>query len=154
MKIREYCPKDCEQTAKLFYDTVHTINAKDYTEIQINAWAPSDINMISWNNRLSNNHTVVAEKDNIIIGFGDIDNAGYFDCLYTHKDYQKMGVATLIADNIEKYIYNKGIKTITTSASITAKPFFEKRGYIVQKKQNVECNGQVFVNFIMRKIME
>ena len=26
------------------------------------------------------------EKNNIIVGFGDIDDTGYFDHLFTHKD--------------------------------------------------------------------
>lgn len=32
MWIREYKPADCEQIAELFYNTVHSINAKDYAE--------------------------------------------------------------------------------------------------------------------------
>lgn len=31
MIIRKYKPSDCAFMAKLFYDTVHTINSKDYT---------------------------------------------------------------------------------------------------------------------------
>lgn len=32
MIIREYQPTDCEEIAQLFYNTIHTINAKDYTK--------------------------------------------------------------------------------------------------------------------------
>ena len=32
MELREYKPTDCEQLAQLFYNTVHSVNAKDYTE--------------------------------------------------------------------------------------------------------------------------
>lgn len=39
MVITEYRPADCRELAKLFYDTVHTINAGDYTEEQLDAWA-------------------------------------------------------------------------------------------------------------------
>lgn len=31
IKLREYQPSDCAFLAELFYDTVHIINAKDYT---------------------------------------------------------------------------------------------------------------------------
>ena len=37
MELREYKPTDCEQMAQLFYNTVHSVNAKDYTEEQLNA---------------------------------------------------------------------------------------------------------------------
>ena len=32
IKLREYKTANCEQMAKLFYNTVHIANAKDYTE--------------------------------------------------------------------------------------------------------------------------
>ncbi len=32
MKFREYKMTDCEQLAQLFYNTVHSVNAKDYTK--------------------------------------------------------------------------------------------------------------------------
>lgn len=153
MKLREYKSEDCEEIAKLFYETVHSVNSIDYTEIQISAWAPKDVDLFKWDNKLSNNYSVVAEKDNIIVGFGDVDSAGYFDHLYVHKDYQRIGVATLIADEIERYSRKNGIKIITTDASITAKPFFEKRKYVVQKAQTVETRGQILNNFKMQKIL-
>ena len=151
MKVRGYCSKDSEETLKLFYDTVHSVNAVDYNQAQLDAWAPKNRDLIKWDNRLSSNYSVVVEKDGVIIGFGSADNAGYFDLLYIHKDYQGIGVATLIANDIERYIFRTGFQTITTAASITAKSFFEKRGYLVQEKQNVEVRGQLFVNFKMKK---
>lgn len=153
MKLREYHSKDCEEILELFYDTVHSVNSADYTEIQLNAWAPKSIDLVKWDNRLSNNYSVVVDKDSIIVGFGNVDSTGYFDLLYVHKFHQRIGVATLIADEIERYVHRKGIQIITADASITAKPFFEKRGYVVQKKQNVELRGQFFVNFKMQKIL-
>jgi putative acetyltransferase len=49
MIIRKYRPSDCPIMAKLFYDTVHTVNAKDYTEEQINAWATGNVDLDEWN---------------------------------------------------------------------------------------------------------
>lgn len=37
MELREYKSTDCEQMAQLFYNTVHSVNVKDYTEEQLNA---------------------------------------------------------------------------------------------------------------------
>jgi len=55
-----------------------------------------------------------------------------------------------MADDIENHFIEDGIQAITTDASITAKPFFEKRGYVVQTEQNVECRGQYLTNFKMQ----
>ena len=154
MVVRKYIPEDCAKIVELFYDTVHCVNSADYTEVQLDAWAPKNIDLTQWDHRLSNNYSIVAEKDSIIVGFGVADGTGYFDLLYVHRRYQGIGVATLIADDIEKYVCQKGIKTITTAASITAKPFFEKRGYLVLNEQNVELRGQHFVNYKMEKQLD
>ena len=151
MTVRKYLSKDCEKTVELFYNTIHSVNATDYTETQLNAWAPKDMDLSEWDNKLLNNYSVIVEKDDMIIGFGVAEETGYFDLLYIHKNYQGIGAATLIADDIEEYVYRKGIQSITTAASITAKPFFEKRGYLVLQEQNVECRSQYFTNFKMKK---
>ena len=39
--IRNYASEDCLILARLFYDTVHTVNARDYTPEQLEAWAPA-----------------------------------------------------------------------------------------------------------------
>ena len=39
MNIRQYREGDAPAMAKIFYETVHSINARDYTEKQLNAWA-------------------------------------------------------------------------------------------------------------------
>ncbi len=153
MKTRKYLSKDCKIIVELFHDTIHSINSKDYTEAQLNAWSPKDNDLLEWDNKLTNNYSVVVEKDNTIVGFGTVTGTGYLDLLYVHKDYQGLGAATLIADEIEKYVYRKGAKIITTEASATAKTFFEKRGYSVLKKQSVERRGQYFTNFKMQKIL-
>ena len=37
MLLRKYTKTDCAELAELFYDTVHTVNAKDYTQEQLDA---------------------------------------------------------------------------------------------------------------------
>ena len=151
--LREYISKDCEKIVQLFYDTIHSVIAADYNENQLEAWAPKimDKPLNYWDNRFLQGGTVIAEKDGVIIGFGTIKPPDYFDMLYVHKEYQRIGVATMIANEIEKILLNNNITTITTEASITAKPFFEKRGYIVLREQEVEIRGQLLANYRMQK---
>lgn len=148
MIIRRYETSDCKDLAELFYNTVHSINAKDYTEEQLNVWATGSVDLEKWNQSLLAHFSVVAVEDEIIVGFGDIDMTGYLDRLYVHKNYQHQGIATAICDKLE-YIFDVG--KVTTHASITAKPFFEKRGYKVTKKQNVERDGILLQNYVMEK---
>ena len=148
IEIRLYRPDDCEKIAELFYETVHTINAKDYSKKQLNAWATGNVDLDSWNQVFLKTYTVVAISDGDIAGFGNIDNKGYLDMLYVHKCHQRKGIASAICDTLEKSV--SGVK-IETHASITARPFFEKRGYKVIKEQQVERQGIILTNFIMEK---
>ena len=148
MTLRDYSKPDCAILAQLFYDTVHMVNAKDYTREQLDAWATGEVNLEAWNESFQAHHTVVAELDGKIVGFGDMDEIGYLDRLYVHKDYQRRGVATAICNALEQ---NSNAAEFTTHASITARPFFEKRGYTVVREQQVERRGELLTNFVMRK---
>lgn len=39
MELRRYQQPDCKEITELFYHTVHTVNAKDYTKEQLDVWA-------------------------------------------------------------------------------------------------------------------
>ena len=148
--LRKYRPSDCAQIIALFYDTVHTVNAKDYSPAQIDAWTSGAVDFARWNQTLCAHNSLVALRDNIIVGFGDLDG-DYLDRLYVHKDYQRIGVATALADALECTAVHSGAAALTTHASITAKPFFEARGYRTVKKQQVERKGILLTNFVMKK---
>ena len=148
MDIRRYEPSDCKHLAELFYQTVHCVNAKDYTEAQLNAWADGSVDLAEWNESFLDHYTVVAILNGIIAGFGDIDHTGYLDRLYVHKDYQSQGIATAICNELEQAF---DVDKITVHASITAKPFFEHRGYKVLKEQQVVRKGIFLTNYIMEK---
>lgn len=148
MGIREYQSSDCKELAELFYHTVHTINAEDYTNEQLDVWATGQIDLDKWNQSFQEHVSVVAVDGDIITGFGDMDKTGYLDRLYVHADYQRKGIATAICNQLEESVQGK----ICTHASITARPFFEKRGYRVVKEQEVERQGIFLINFVMEKV--
>lgn len=147
MKIRRYQESDCRELTELFYNTVHIVNAKDYTKEQLDVWATGQTDLERWNQSLQAHYSIVAVENGVILGFGDIDKTGYLDHLFVHAEHQGKGIATAICDQLEQAVPRK----ITTHASITAKPFFEKRGYKVIKKQEVERQGIFLTNFVMEK---
>ena len=68
MKLRKYKTEDLTELAQLFYDTVHTVNARDYTREQLNAWAAGQVDMAGWEASFQAHHTVVAERGGRIAG--------------------------------------------------------------------------------------
>lgn len=150
MHIRRYEETDCKAMAELFYETVHTVNAKDYSKEQLDVWATGDVDLEQWNQSFLEHYTVVAEEEGALVGFGDITKEGYLDRLYVHKDYQKKGIGTAICERLEEHY---GVERITTHASITAKPFFEKRGYRLVREQQVERSEIQLTNYVMVKVV-
>lgn len=150
MLLRPYRPADCPRLAQLFYETVHTVNARDYTPRQLSAWAPGTVDLECWNASFLAHFTLVAEDGGRITGFGDIDPSGYLDRLYVHKDFQGVGIASALCDALERHF---SVRTVTTHASLTARPFFAHRGYQTLRRRTVERGGVFLDNFLMEKKM-
>ena len=148
MKLRNYRPVDCAEMAQMFFDSVHKVCARDYSEAERCAWATGNVDLDAWDRRFRSTFTLIAVKDGEIVGFGNMDESGYLDMLYVHSEHQREGIATAICDMLEEHC---PADEFTTHASITAKPFFEQRGYRVVKAQQVECRGVRMTNFVMEK---
>ena len=146
MTLREYNPSDCKYLYSLFYDTVHLVNAKDYSQQQLDVWATGSADLEKWNREFCEHYTIVAVENGIIVGFGDIDKTGYLDRLYVHKDYQCQGIATAICDKLERAV---DTHTVRTHSSITALPFFLSRGYVVIKEQYAVRGGLKLKNYLL-----
>ena len=147
--LRPYRPGDCPALAALFYETVHTVNAAHYTPAQLDAWAPAcGPDLAAWDKSFRAHRTLVAELDGRLAGFGDLDPAaGYLDRLYVHKDLQGRGVATALCNALEE----AAAGPVVTHASVTARPFFARRGYRVLRAQQVERRGVTLANYVMEK---
>ncbi|WP_288947203.1 GNAT family N-acetyltransferase [uncultured Megasphaera sp.] len=151
--LRPYEEGDLQAVVSLFYDTIHSVNLKDYSPEQSDAWAPKEPDLSRWRSLLTGEDTWVAVQDGRIVGFANRDGE-YFDCLYVHKDYQRRGVAKALAERIEGRAAAEGHAKIRTDASLTARPFFEQRGYAVVRRQCVHRAGQVLVNFAMERSIQ
>ena len=148
MIIRRYETKDLTQILLLFYDTVHNINKADYDEEQLYAWADGRPDPDRWDRSFYEHYSIIAEENGRIIGFGDIDHKGFIDRLFVHMDHQRKGVASAICEELEKNVRSD---KITVQASVTARPFFEKRGYKVLKQIKAVRKGIALTAFIMEK---
>lgn len=151
MILRNYGQKDCDEIYKLFYNTVHSVNAKDYSKNQLDVWAKKIFDSKVFCKSFNEHYTIVAEKNRIVVGFGNVNYQGYLNMLYIHKDLQNKGIATAIVNKLETYTIQNKTKFISTHASITARPFFERRGYITIKEQQVIRDNIYLTNYVMEK---
>ncbi len=155
MLLRPFQLEDAAAVYQLFYETVHSVNLKDYSPAEVEAWVPSaEPDLYKWGQRFLQQDTLIAEINGQMAGFGNLDEEGLnIDMVYTHKDFQGQGVASALVRSLENQVREKGGSSITLAASITARPFFERRGYGHVRDNQVERRGVVLRNFIMRKVL-
>jgi GNAT superfamily N-acetyltransferase len=151
MKLRAYHPADSAALLHLFRETVRRVNLGDYTQAQVEAWAPESPDLERWHRKLAQEMGVVAEWDNKIVGFCTWDATGYLDFLYVHHAHLRQGIATALYREAERAIRAAGLPLIHTQASLTAQPFFLKQGFRVVQHQMVHVRGEDLPNAVMEK---
>ena len=150
LTIRPGRPEESAALRALFYGAVHTACAGDYTPAQLDAWAPASYDPAAWAQALFCRTILAAAEAGQLLGFGSIGPDGYLDLLYVRGDCQGRGVGTALCAALEA-LYPA--ERLTVHASVTARPFFERRGYRVVRAQRVERRGQTLENFVMEKEM-
>jgi putative acetyltransferase len=149
--IVDYKEGMLDEMLRLFYNTVHTVNAKDYNTEQLENWAPELIDKKKWEERLTNNVCRVTICNKQIVGFGELSEEGGIDTMFVHKNHQGKKIASRILQDLTDYAHEHSFKTLTTEASITARPFFESHGFKVVKTQKNHYKNMVFINYKMKK---
>jgi putative acetyltransferase len=151
MRVRHYRKSDIPQIAKLYYDTIHKINSKDYSPEQIQAWAPRVYPTRFWAARFHRYSVYVVESVNQIIGFAEFEHTGHIDCFYVHHAWQGKGVGSRLLRGIEQQARRGRLKKLFADVSLTAMPFFKHHGFVVQRRQKKIYRGQRFVQYVMIK---
>ncbi len=101
--------------------------------------------------RISKTNPFVIEENGKIVGFSELEENGHIDCFYCAYDWQGRGVGSALLDAIEREAARMGVTRLFTEASITARGFFEKKGFSVECEQTVSLRGEQFTNFAMSK---
>lgn len=152
--FRPVTTADIPELKSLFYNTVLTVNARDYTTEEVADWASCGDRPGRWEKLLASLHFIAAcDAEGRIVGFTSIRNDGYLHSMFVHKDHQGEGIATALLQQIEAYATEYGIREITSEVSITARPFFEHRGYAVEREQRAQANRLQLTNYVMRKVL-
>jgi len=150
MKIRNYRDDDAVEIAQLFHGAVHALIDARYTAEELEAWAPTPPDHSHWRERLALKKPYVAEREGEIVGFIELEDDGHIDCFYTHRDHQRRGVGRRLYDHLLRKADARGIRDLHVEASDIARPFFERVGFVLEKENRIERDGQVLRNFSMR----
>lgn len=150
--IRIALNTDIEEIQSLYRNTVLVINRRDYSQAEVEDWASCGDDLSKIEDMIKTHYFIVAvNQRSQIVGFSSITSQGYLHSMFVHKDFQGKGIAMMLLEEIERYAITAGIVRITSEVSLTARPFFEKKGYVVEGEQKRKANQLSLTNFRMAR---
>lgn len=151
MKLRAYNASDAARTLEIFESAVREIAGHDYTPAQVEAWLGDGSTVEAWNRARMAVSTCVVQTDRGISGFIDVDQNGYIDMLFVAPREMRRGLATALVSWAETTARAVGAEQLSTYASVTARPFFEARGFNARAERSVIVRGVELTNFAMTR---
>ena len=152
--IRPYGQADAAATLAIFLAAVIETAAADYSPEQILAWARPDAREVStWHAAMQKRNSFVATVQGSPVGFSDVNELGYIDMLFVAPRHQRQGVAGQLMSHVESHARRAHTAELTADVSITARPFFEHCGFIVEAEQHPVLGGVQMINFSMKKAL-
>ena len=152
VSIRAYRLEDAADTMAIFLAAVTETAAANYTPEQIQAWArPEEREISTWHAAMHARNSYVATVDGEPAGFSDVDPHGYIDMMFVDPRFLRLGVAMQLLTHVETHARAEGLTALTADVSITARPFFERYGFVVQAEQYPVMVGVQLTNYAMKK---
>ena len=149
--IRPYTAADAAATLEVFWNAIRVTAAAHYSPEQIDAWAARDLDVGEWSTRRAQSETVVAVVDGSVAGFTDVDTGGYIDMMFVHPAFARLGVATQLFRWVLHTAERNGSPRLTATVSLTARPFFEAHGFVVERERFSVVSGVALTNYAMSR---
>lgn len=153
LSFEQFSLSDRKEIQQLFVDTIRAICQTDYSAEQIKIWTDSVKNIERWDEILLTQDVIVAKIEDKIVAFGTLKDKNYIDLFYVHKAFQGLKIASKLFYEIEKEAVRSEQSYLTADVSTTAKPFFEKMGFLILRQQTVVRQNVEFTNYKMKKLL-
>ena len=151
--LRPFLPADVPLLNEIRFAAIEELTVDDYDEVQRRAWASAVDDEEEFAQSLEKGLTLVALIGGGPVGFIALQDGGLIDQLYVHPAIARTGVASALCDAIERLAAARGVPTLMTDASDTAKPLFEARSYQAEHRNAIEIDGQYLGNTRMTKAL-
>lgn len=153
LDLRRYRVSDAAPTRSVFERAVRQTAAGDYTQAQVEAWAPTGLTASeedAWARARAAAETVVAIEDGEVAGFADLVDDALLDMLYVDPRFARRGIGSALIAHVLDLARSRGAAVIETDASVTARPVFEHHGFVVVAQQAPVVRGVAMTNYKMR----
>lgn len=150
MNIRRYQKGEEDKLYDIFSTSIK-MNAKEYyTSEQLDAWAPVEIDIIKWKERIMGINPYVVIDDDEIIGYADLQSNGYIDHFFIKGGYANKGVGRFLMKHLISKANEEQIEVLFADVSLAAQEFFEKFGFKIIERKKVNIRGIKLENALMK----
>jgi putative acetyltransferase len=151
--LRPFLPADTPLLAEIFRASISELTAEDYSEAQQAAWMAFAGDEEEFGKRLAGELTLVATIDGEAVGFAALKGNDLIDMLYVHPAVAGQGVGAQLLDALERLAAARGATKLSADASDTALGFFERRGYVPQRRNSVPREDEWLANTTVQKTL-
>ena len=151
--LRDFRPGDEPALRAVFESAIHGTARCDYSQLQVDTWAPREYDAQAWADRVRGIAPFVAVVDDAIVGYADVQTSGYIDHFYVAATAGGQGVGGALMRRLLARAEELGLAELTSHVSITAQPFFAHFGFEVVEHRIVNVRGVEMRNAAMRKLL-
>ena len=151
IQIRRFHVGDEPALFHIYHSAIHQIACRDYTQEQLDAWAPSDLDSLLWSARMQGIVPFVAQDGEHVVGYADVQTTGYIDHFFVSGCRPRQGIGALLMQRIHEEAVVLRLPELSSDVSRTAQPFFERHGFEVVEQRSPVLRGVVIPNALMRK---
>jgi putative acetyltransferase len=151
--LRPFLPSDTPLLAEIFRASISELTAEDYSEAQQAAWMASAGDEEAFGERLAQELTLIATIDGEAVGFAALKGNDVIDMLYVHPAVAGQGIGAQLVDALERLAAARGATTLSADVSDTALGFFERRGYVPQRRNSVPREDEWLANTTVQKTL-
>jgi putative acetyltransferase len=147
--LRPYLPADAARCAAIFRASIEALASEDYSADQCEAWAARADDAAAFGKSLAQSLTLVATLEGANVGFASLKGADVLDMLFVDPAYARRGVGTLLIDALTRIAAARGAERLSAEVSDTAKPLFQRRGFVAERRNLVAKGDEWLGNTTM-----
>jgi putative acetyltransferase len=151
--LRPFLPADLPLLSEIRFAAIEELTVEEYDDALRRAWAAVGNDDAAFALSLEQGLTLVALIGGGPVGFISLQDGGLIDQLYVDPSVARTGVASALVEAIEKLAAARGVASLATDASDTAKPLFEKRGFVATRRNTIAIDGEYLGNTRMTKAL-
>jgi putative acetyltransferase len=149
--LREFQPGDAPALRGVFESAIHGTARRDYTQLQLDAWAPPEHDPVAWAARMQGMLPFVALVDGRIAGYADLQSTGEIDHFYVAAEAGGQGVGGRLMLRILAQAETLKLAELTSHVSLTAQAFYAHFGFEIVAHRVFDLRGVEMRNAAMRK---